>query len=220
VDDFAASLGSNLVEMLQDAKIEAHHTYWWGQQDLYWIAYYMFCKEIGVEYSPPVADGLDIMDQIGRSCMWWYPRDGMIVACDRPALLQMDEASRLHSDTGPAIAFRDGWKLYFVHGVRVPEWIIENPDLITVESIELEGNTEIQRVMVERFGWDRYVDEGGFEIVDHDERWGTLLRRGEYLAVQGRQSLARAGRHPSGTTSCRSRRAASRLGTNWESRRS
>jgi hypothetical protein len=31
--------------------------------------------------------------------------------------------------------------------------------------------------MIERFGWDRYSAECGAEIVDHDERWGTLMRR-------------------------------------------
>jgi len=33
-------------------------------------------------------------------------------------------------------------------------------------------------VMIERFGWDRYAAECGAEIIDHDEKYGTLMRRG------------------------------------------
>ncbi len=64
-----------------------------------------------------------------------------------------------------------------MHGVRVPAWIIQEPERLTVAAIEAEGNTEIQRVMIERFGWDRYAAECGAEVVDHDDRWGTLLLR-------------------------------------------
>jgi hypothetical protein len=30
--------------------------------------------------------------------------------------------------------------------------------------------------MIERYGWDRYVADAGGKIINHDERWGTLLR--------------------------------------------
>ena len=124
------------------------------------------------------------MQEIGLSCMWWYPHDGFIIACERPSVICVDAVQRLHNDTGPAIAFRDGWQIYAVHGVRVPDWIIKSPDQITTAKIEAEKNTEIQRVMIERFGWDRYVTTAGFELLDQHERWGTLWRRGEYLVLE------------------------------------
>lgn len=160
----------------RDSKIAPEYTYWWGQQDLYWIAFYKFCAEIGVPFEAEAADRLDIMHEIGLSCMWWYPRDGLIIACERPLSIKMDERERLHSDTGPAVAFRDGWSIYSVHGVRVPAWVITDPARLTLAAISAETNSEVQRVMIERYGWDRYVGDVGGEIVDHDERWGTLLR--------------------------------------------
>lgn len=178
------SLVDGLLTSLKEAELGPEYTHLWGQHDLYWIALYRFCAEIGLQYAPEAADGLDIMHEIGLSCMWWYPFEGLIVACERPAVVCMDEESRLHSETGPAVSFRDGWQVHAVHGVRVPGWIIESPEKITVEEIEKETNSEIQRVMIERMGWEVFVEGADFEVVDHDERWGTLFRRGEYLVVR------------------------------------
>jgi hypothetical protein len=97
----------------------------------------------------------------------------------------MDERERLHNDSGPALEFRDGWKIYRVHNVAVPEWIFTEPERLNVEAIHAEKNTEVQRVMIERFGWDKYTDECGAEIIDHDERFGTLMRR----IVQGGEPI-------------------------------
>jgi hypothetical protein len=57
--------------------------------------------------------------------------------------------------------------------VRVPAWIIEHPELLTVAGIDKERNTEVRRVMVERYGQARYlVDSGAKEI--HRDDWGVL----------------------------------------------
>jgi hypothetical protein len=41
--------------------------------------------------------------------------------------------------------------------------------------IDAERNAEVRRVMIDRFGVGRYA--AGGNIVDHDDRWGTLRRR-------------------------------------------
>jgi hypothetical protein len=71
----------------------------------------------------------------------------------------------LHSDSGPAVEFRDGWKIHAVHGVRVPEYVVERPDEITIEKIESEGNAEVRRVMIQRFSQERYMLESGAKVV-------------------------------------------------------
>ena len=177
-DESEKLLRDSLWDSLRDSKIKAQLTYWWGQQDIYWIGFYKFCADLGVQYEASAADRLDIMHEISMSCMWWYPRDGVIIACERPLAVNFDERERLHNDAGPAVEFRDGWKLYRVHGVDVPEWLFTNPERMSIEAIHQEGNTEVQRVMIERFGWDRYAAECGAEIIDHDEKYGTLMRRG------------------------------------------
>jgi len=110
--------------------------------------------------------------------------DEFCIISDRPEVLKVDERNRPHCDDGPFCRWRDGTALYSVHGVRVPAWLIGQPDRLTLRTIDAERNEEVRRVMIERFGWERYGREGGAETLDHDERWGTLKRRGDALWLE------------------------------------
>ena len=103
--------------------------------------------------------------------------DDFCMISDRPSLLTVDEQSRPHADAGPFCRWRDGTALYSVHGTRVPAWIIEQTDRLTVAAIDAEQNAEVRRVMMERYGLPRYLRDAGAARIDHDERWGTLYRR-------------------------------------------
>jgi hypothetical protein len=64
------------------------------------------------------------------------------------------------------VSWPDGWGIHAVHGRRVPGWIIEHPWCITPAGIEAEHNAEVRRVMLQRYGWTRYIAGCGAEIVD------------------------------------------------------
>ena len=72
--------------------------------------------------------------------------------------------------------YPDGWKIYAVHGVRVPGAIIDDPRTITVQSIEAQQNAEIRRVMLGLFGEVRYLQVSGANRVQGDE-CGDLYRK-------------------------------------------
>ena len=110
------------------------------------------------------------------------------IISDRPEILTVNDRNQPHNENGPFCRWRDGSALYAIHGVRLPGWIVERPDLITIEKIHAENNSEIQRIMIERFGWDRYAAECGASVIDHDERYGTLMRgpAGMFLRVVNR----------------------------------
>ncbi len=95
---------------------------------------------------------------------------------DFPAQLHKDAENRPHNDNGPSHEWRDGWKLYHIHGVRVPEIVVEHPEQITVEMIDTEKNAEVRRIMIERYGQSRYLLDAGAIILNQDE-YGVLLRR-------------------------------------------
>jgi hypothetical protein len=95
---------------------------------------------------------------------------------DRPEKLTVDDLNLPHCDDGPFCRWRDGSALYSVHGVRVPWWVVEHPDRITIEHINKQDNAEIRRVMIERFGWPRYLAESGAKRLDRrfndrDQQW-------------------------------------------------
>lgn len=88
------------------------------------------------------------------------------MVCEFPDVIKIDAQNRPHCIDGPSHRWMDGWSLYHSHGVRLPEWIIERTDLITVDNIESESNAEIRRVMMERYGYHRYMRDCGARVVD------------------------------------------------------
>ena len=98
------------------------------------------------------------------------------MVCDFPMQIHKDTENRLHNDSGPSCEWRDGWKLYHIHGVRVPEMVVEHPEQITVEIIDTERNSEVRRIMIDLYGQSRYLLDAGAIIVSRDE-YGVLLRR-------------------------------------------
>ena len=96
----------------------------------------------------------------------WWPMRGAVVLTDRPTVIARDGQGRLHSQTGPALAYSDGWTIHAVHGVRVPAEIIEHPEAITVDRILTDPNTEVRRVMIDLRGWDWFTAAAGLRLVD------------------------------------------------------
>lgn len=71
---------------------------------------------------------------------------------------------RLHNATGPALE-SDIENLYFIHGVPVPEFVVVRPDLITLKHIKDEGNAEVRRIMVERYGYEKYLRQSNASLI-------------------------------------------------------
>jgi hypothetical protein len=131
---------------------------------------------------------VDAIIALGESCCWWWPHKEFVMVCERPQVLERDEAGRLHSVSGAACGWGDGWGVYAVHGTRVPSWIIEHPDRLTVDAIHAERNAEVRRVMVDRYGLARYVRDAQFEVLDADTdplgQPRRLLRRADIVVVE------------------------------------
>lgn len=59
---------------------------------------------------------------------------------DFPEVLRVDDQNRPHCETGPSHRWRDGWALYFWHGVKVPShWIEDRKNLDPVEVLKAEN---------------------------------------------------------------------------------
>jgi hypothetical protein len=87
-----------------------------------------------------------------------------------------EQEGRLHCPDGPALAFADGHSLYRWHGVAVPVDVIEHPEAISVARIDAEANAEVRRVLMERFGEARYLQDSG-ALPIHSDKYGTLFRK-------------------------------------------
>jgi hypothetical protein len=85
----------------------------------------------------------------------------MSVLAERPTVIRWsdDAIPILHCDSGPAIAFRDGWQLWSLGNVIVDEQIVMRPETQTLKQIDDESNEEVKRIRIERYGWPRYIAE-------------------------------------------------------------
>lgn len=95
---------------------------------------------------------------------------------DFPVRIHKDAQNRPHNDNGPSHEWRDGWKLYHIHGRRIDGWIIEHPERITVQAIDAERNAEVRRIMIEKYGTSRYLLDSGARQIQCDD-FGVLYRK-------------------------------------------
>jgi hypothetical protein len=110
-----------------------------------------------------------------RLAGWWWPFERAVIMTERPLTLHLDDQGRLHRPDGPAFAYPDGFALHAWHGLRVPAWLVDQLPRLRVEDIQAQANAELRRVMLEYYGFDRYLRDAGATRVDQDGT-GTLWR--------------------------------------------
>ncbi|WP_299534550.1 DUF6745 domain-containing protein [uncultured Streptomyces sp.] len=135
-----------------------------GQHDAAWLAAF----EGGT-------GRLDGLARVARNAGWWWPFERTVVISERPEVLHRDEAGRLDHGEGPALAYRDGFALYAWRGMPVPAAFLGELATLTPERIREEENAELRRVMLEYYGYERYLAESGAQPVQQDEA-GILWR--------------------------------------------
>ncbi|MFE9773259.1 DUF6745 domain-containing protein [Streptomyces sp. NPDC005931] len=135
-----------------------------GQHDAPWLA------ALGTDGSP-----LDGLARVCAGAGWWWPFEKVAVVCERPVALHRDEAGRLDHGEGPALAFPDGFALCAWRGMPVPHAFLDELRTLTPERIRAEENAELRRVMLEYYGYDRYLSESGARPV-HRDATGILWR--------------------------------------------
>ena len=160
-----SQLGSQLYSQLDKLRPYFLNNRWGSQHWCAWEAFYLFGHEIGVEYSAEDIALLREWARLSKSIGWWAPWDGICFVSDRPRHVSFDAARRLHSETGMAVEYSDGWGVHAWHGLRVPAEFINDRDKITFKQIQEEGNLELRRVLRDLYGRDRYLaDIGAVEV--------------------------------------------------------
>jgi hypothetical protein len=165
-DNLWANLGANLWANLGAKKIDFVDTYFWAGQDAPWIAFYQFGQKIGVPYGKQAH--LDAYVEFSKSCGWMYAYKGVAFVSDRPTIIAKDDETRLHSETGPSIAFADGYEMYSWHGTNIPgEWIKDKSSITAKIALTWE-NIEQRRVACEIVGWAKILRELDAKVIDAD----------------------------------------------------
>ena len=177
ISDLWDNLGDNLGDNLRNNLWDNISWHFWGQHEIYWPAFY-YWPDVAVKrmHTEDQRTKLSWWMSIAKSCGWWEPYERVCFVCDRPQAQAADEQGRLHKEDGPALLCRDGFGMWAWHGTIVPREIIEEPEKITVASIEQENNIEIRRIRTERYGLSRYLIDSGAKLI-HKDDWGKLYHK-------------------------------------------
>jgi len=143
-----------------------------GQHDAMWVGAFDAGRRLFGVAQPRALDGWEALT---RACGWWWAFRDTAIACERQTRFRLDGRDRLHALDGPALHFADGFELFAIHGVRVEPWFVTEPERCTVAAISEQRNSEVRRVLMERYGTARYLDETRAEKVGRDA-FGTLYR--------------------------------------------
>jgi hypothetical protein len=143
----------------------------YGSHDASWLGFYEFMQFVGIEE----ASKLNGLQKIAQSSGWFWPFENLVILTERHNVLMRDAAGRLHCENGPAIAYRDGFKLWRWHGVAIPEeWVSGKPP--TAKEALTWPNIEQRRAACEIVGWTKILNELKAKTIDKDdEQIGTLL---------------------------------------------
>lgn len=162
-----------------------------GSQEIYWLGFWAFIKEqFGLDSD---ADPNPQIDYIKHGGGWYWPFDEAVVFAHRPDVIKMDNEGVLHCEDGPAIAWSDGYELYYWHGTCVQKsWIMDKENLNPADALTWD-NVEERRCLAEIIGWERVLEQLDPEVVDENKNpeIGTLLRvdlpdspRSQFLKVR------------------------------------
>jgi len=174
VDSVGASVGASVVDSVR-ASVSASVTasvrdsVWasgYGQHDASWLAFYEYFKlACSLDKETIKLCGLW---QIAKNAGWFLPHEKLCWISERHNILNRDERGRLHSGNSVALAYPDGWGIYAFHGVRIPEYVIMQPEKITADDVLTERNAEIARVKLERLTVPNFITQSKAQTIDHD----------------------------------------------------
>jgi hypothetical protein len=144
------------------------------------------CDVGGLDIGPDMSARAVAYAGTVKSACWWWPHKDFVMVCERPTHIDRDAQGRLHSLTRQAIEWPDGWGIYRVNGVTVPDYVVTHPDQITIALIDAEANAEVRRIMLERYGLERFMRDAGAKRT-HKDKTGTLYER---VFADGTKALA------------------------------
>lgn len=134
----------------------------YGSFEAGWLSYYTFFRDVvGLELD----SRLEALVTLAHHVSLYYVHEKTVIFSRKPVEIHMEEGL-LHNESGPSIRFADNFSVWSIRGNRVNEQIVMAPETLTIKQIDEEQNSDIQSIMIDRFGWERYIDECGAKLID------------------------------------------------------
>ena len=163
---------SQVWSQVRDSIYNSYNGAFWAP----WAAYVSFFRDV-CHWDDPILERFAIEEILVRHCGWIWWHENVLAVSDRPRVINRDAQGRLHCETGPSMAYRDGWQLFHWHGTSVPEeWIMDRASLTPAIALK-QNNLEQRRAACEILGWARILEALDAKMIDrdHDPQIGDLL---------------------------------------------
>lgn len=150
-----------------------------------YFSFYTYMRdELGIEYeNNDMYNWYESTLQIGN----FYPLDDVCIISQKPVRYSFNPQGQLHGDGVPAIEYADGFAVYCLNDISVPEKLAMTPaSALTVEyfkELKKDGNADVCTEFIKKFGKERLLEYGtlvdSYENYseDYDDNW---LSKSEY----------------------------------------
>ena len=145
----------------------------YGQHDAPWLGFYDFFNNVcGLKKQTERLEGLWV---IAQNAGWFLPHENICWISERYNVCKL-KGNMIHCESGPAIAYPDGFEIYALNGVRVPRWLIltSSKDL-DPHLLLKEENVEVRREIVRKVGIERICQGLGARRIDKMGDYELLL---------------------------------------------
>lgn len=154
----------------KDPRFERRHHDHGGDDLRRWTIYELFGTPATIAHAADIATVVEHTSYIEAL-------PGVAVLAENPVVYTTDKDGMLHNDSGPAVRFSDGIEVHSWRGRWVERDVIEQP--VSLEAIVMERNAEVRRCLIERWGWDTFVQKAhlspvGAEVEDPGNAPHTL----------------------------------------------
>ena len=172
-DSVRDSVGASVGASVRDSKLDHETVYDAMDWDAGWMAFYDFFGIIGIlkdaefdKYRELIFSGIWNMILFENVC----------IVSKLPKSVLKDDRDRLHSVSGAAVTFRDGFSVYAIHGVRFDEKLfndVSKRKLAPNKLLQLQ-NTDQRFVAINHYGFEKLIDDLDKTLLD-EGRFGNKL---------------------------------------------
>jgi hypothetical protein len=96
--------------------------------------------------------------------IWVFPE---LVVCSEKPVKFHTKGNNIHCDGGAAVQYADGYALYFLNGVSVPDWLAVTPrHKLDAKKFATLANVEVRREFVRKVGAEKLLQDLGSTLLD------------------------------------------------------
>ena len=146
------------------------NSFLYGNHNVGWLSFYAYFRDPEL-----LGDELECMDgliEMAQHCNWYLPFEKACIVSRKPVKMHLKDAGDikiLHSTREQALSYKDGFGIYCIGGVTMPDWVITNPEKLNVKSINKESNIEVRQKMIDLYGYQKYLLESKYKVLHTDK---------------------------------------------------